>query len=191
METPSIKVDAYCGRNVIDRPGRRPGSLSRADPLNKGCHTASMLPEMASSLFRVTTHLKIRSSEPLLFRNSYCQPDVPSLLTRYNQVVCNAIQLLYAGPPRQTLAANWYAWPPPPPCNQSTPIKHVVLPGTIVGFIFSAQEVLHRSQPPHASDFLTSLPAFHVCLLACLPASTSLSQCLGLLQHELHSSFLH
>ena len=33
-----------------------------------------------------------------------------------------------------------------------------------------------------------SLPAFHVCLLACLPVSTSLPQCLGLLQRELHSS---
>ena len=36
-------------------------------------------------------------------------------------------------------------------------MKHVLLPRTIVGFILSAQEVLRRSQPPHASDILTSL----------------------------------
>lgn len=53
METPGIKVDAYCGRNVIDRPGQRP----RTDSLNKGCHIASMLHEASSQDKKFRTSL--------------------------------------------------------------------------------------------------------------------------------------
>ena len=183
---------------MIDRPGRRPGQR----PGNVSPRYSYRVSQQGVSYSEHATRDSIftvscnHTSRDKKFNLSCLEITIANQIfrrfSRYNQVVCNArfLNSNCFGLDRPENTSSWLVCLTSPPCNQSTPMKHVLLPRTIVGFILSAQEVL---RPPTSRERYSdiSLPAFHVCLLACLPVSTSLPQCLGLLQHELHSGFLH